>query len=103
MTNVINLDPPTGDDAIVRLVNNFGCDELNCGGRSYRPDHRRAWHVERKHVDWALLHIGGFVEQELTLAEGVQDVAAAVIALPEGPEKVALKAALASLCEPGSE
>ena len=70
MTNVVNLDPPTGEDAIVRVVNYFGCDELNCEGKSYRPDKRHAFYVPRRHVDWSLLHVGGFVEQPLTLAEG---------------------------------
>ena len=36
--NVINLDPPAPEDALVRLTNGFGCDEWNVGGKSYRPD-----------------------------------------------------------------
>ena len=39
--NVINLDPPAPEDALVRLTNGFGCDEWNVGGKSYRPDPRR--------------------------------------------------------------
>ena len=103
MTGVINLDAPTGEDAIVRLMNGFGCDELNCGGHSYRPDHRGAFHVPRRHVDWALLHIAGFVEQELTLAEGLQDAADAIAELPPGRHRAALSSALAGLSEPGAD
>ena len=90
-------------EPMVRVVCNQGCDELNVDGKSFRRDHRNAFHVPRRYIDRALMTVGGFVEQPLTLAEGLQDVASAVVAMPESVQKAALKAALASLCEPGSE
>jgi hypothetical protein len=47
MTTVVDLNPPAPGDELVRLVNNFGCDELNVDGRSCRPDKRHAFYVPR--------------------------------------------------------
>ena len=103
MTNVINLDPPTGEDAIVRVVNHFGCDELNVEGKSYRPNSRHAYYVPRRCVTRELLTVGGFVEQPLPLAESIQDVASAIHLMPPSVAKTKLSQALADLCEPGDD
>ena len=97
--NVINLDPPAPEDALVRLTNRFGCDEWNVGGKSYRPDHRGAFHVPRRHVDWASLHIGGFVKSPITVEESIQDIASHVHLMAPSVAKTKLSQALADLCE----
>jgi hypothetical protein len=97
--STITIKQPEPGDELVRVVNHFGCDELNVAGKSYRPDHRHAFLVPRRHVDWSLLHVGGFVERDITLQEAIQDVATAVMNVPAGRERNALNAALASLCE----
>jgi hypothetical protein len=47
--------------------------------------------------------IGGFVEQPLTLAEGLQDAATAIHNMPKCRERDALAQALADLFEPGAD
>ena len=103
MSNVVNLDPPAPEDTLVRLLNSGGCDELNIACKAYHRDHRGAFHVEQKHVTRELLTVGAFYHAPLTLAEGLQDAASAIVALPPGRERDILSAALADLFEPGSE
>jgi hypothetical protein len=97
--STITIGRPSAEDTIVRLVNNCGADELNVDGKSFRRDHRGAFHVPRKYVTKEPVTIAGFVEQPITLAEGLQDVAGAIAALPPGRVHDRLSAALADLCE----
>jgi hypothetical protein len=97
--NTINLDPPAPEDVLVRLVNNGGADELNVNCKSYRPDHRGAFHVPRRYVTWALKNIAAFVEAPLTRDDALQDVSRAVDAMPECAEKAKLSQAIADLFE----
>lgn len=97
--NVINLNPPAPGDELVRLTNGQGADELNVDGKSFRRDHRNAFHVPRRYVDRALLTVGGFVEQPISKQELLQDVASAIVLMPACVEKEALRAALVGLFE----
>ena len=74
----------------MRLKNNQGSDELNLGDRSFRPDHRRAFWIPEKDVAPELLSVAGFYLAPLSKAEALQDVAGAVVAMPECREKAAL-------------
>jgi hypothetical protein len=92
----INLDQPTGEDAIVRLLNSGRSDELNVAGKSYRPDARGAFYVPRKHVTRELT-VGAFYPAPISKQDSLQDVASSIHAMPACPENVALATALANL------
>jgi hypothetical protein len=95
----LNLTPAP-EDVLVRLKNNFGCDELNVAGRSYRPDQHGAFWVERRHVTPELRNIGGFVEEPYpTKAESLRAVATAIAQMKPCDERAKLSAALADLFE----
>jgi hypothetical protein len=94
----INLTP-SAEDEILRLENGQGADELNVDGKSYKPDHWRAFHVPRKHVTPSLLSIGGFYEKPITKWQSLRDVASAIHFMPACAERVALTAALANVFE----
>jgi hypothetical protein len=95
---IVNLSPEIApEDSLVRLVCPQGADELNVDGRSFRPDHRRAFHVPRRYVRQAELTVGGFVEQPLSKTEALQDVAGPIASLPPGREHDVLSAALSEL------
>ncbi len=98
MSTIIIKQPEPGEE-LVRLLNSGRSDELNVDGRSYRPDHRGAFHVPRKHVTRELLTVGAFYPAPLRKDEGLSDVATAIAAMPEGKEKVALSEALVNLFE----
>ena len=98
MTTIVNLTPEPGDE-LVRLKNNQGCDEVNLGTRSFRPDHRRAFWIPKKDVAPELLSVAGFYFAPLSKREALQDVAGAVVAMPECREKAALGHAIADLFE----
>ena len=99
--SAVTISRPSPEDVLVRLKNSGNSDELNIEGKSYRPDRRGAFFVERKHVSRELLTVGGFYPAPITKQESLQDVASSILAMPECQEKVALKAALAALFEPG--
>jgi hypothetical protein len=101
--STITIKQPEPGNELVRLLNSGRSDELNVDGKSYRPDARGAFHVPRRHVTPELLTVGAFYPARLSKAEGLQDVAKAINALPPGREKEALNAALVSLCEDAPE
>jgi hypothetical protein len=95
----INLDPPAPEDTLVRMKNNQGCDEVNFGTRSIRPDHRRAFWIPKKDITRELLTVGGFYPEPLTKAESLQDVATHIGLMAKCRERDVLQAALVSLFE----
>jgi hypothetical protein len=100
--NAINLTPEPGDE-LVRMKNSGNSDQLNLGTRAFFPDHRKAFWIPAKDAGRVLSEPGGFYLAPLTKAEGLQDVAGAVVAMPECREKAALGQAIADLFEDAPE
>ena len=94
---IIDTSPDTED--LVRLDNNFGADEANIAGRSFRRDHLGAFWIPCRMVTRELLDIGGFFERPLTHAEALADVERAVSVMPPSGHKIALIELLADLGE----
>lgn len=86
-------------EELIRLTNNFGADEANLEGVSYRPDHRGAFWIPRQLVTPELRNIGGFVERPIAKAESLQDIATHIGLMAKCRERDVLEAALVSLCE----
>ena len=100
--HVINLTPEPGEE-LVRVVCGQGADEVNIEGKSYRRRDDGGFRIPRRHLDFALRNIGGFAEQALTKAQGLQSIATAIYEMPKCRERDALAQALVDLFEPGSE
>jgi hypothetical protein len=78
---------PSPEDATVRLLSGQGSDEINVAGRSFRPDHRRAFHLPQKLVTPELLTVGGFYVAPISKRDALQDVGSAVNAMPDCKER----------------
>jgi hypothetical protein len=93
---VFNLSPEPGED-LVRVVCNQGADEVNIEGKSYRRRDDGGFRIPRRHLDFALRNIGGFTEQPITKAQGLQSIATAIHEMPVCREHDVLAQALADL------